>query len=57
MCREMILTGGGALAVNGNVLSTVLAKSNYAMMMIIIIISFYKIMVLVCRLLNLMNPC
>ena len=55
MCREMILTGGGALAVNGNVLSTVLAKSNYAMM-IIIIISFYKIMVLVCRLLNLMNP-
>jgi hypothetical protein len=56
MCREMILTGGGALAVNGNVLSTVLAKSNYAMMMIIIIISFYKIMVLVCRLLNLMNP-
>ena len=53
MCREMILTGGGALAVNGNVLSTVLAKSNYAMM---IIISFYKIMVLVCRLLNLMNP-
>jgi hypothetical protein len=25
-------------------------------MMMIIIISFYKIMVLVCRLLNLMNP-
>ena len=55
MCREMILTGGGALAVNGNVLSTVLVKSNYAMM-IIIIISFYKIMVLVCRPLNVMNP-
>ena len=54
MCLETILTGGGALAVNGNVLSTVLAKSNYAMM--IIIISFYKIMVLVCRPLNVMNP-
>ena len=46
--------GRRALAVNGKVLSTVLGKSNYAMM--IIIISFYKIMVLVCRLLNLMNP-
>ena len=59
MCREMILTGGGALAVNGKVLSTVLGKSNYAMMMImIIIILFYKIMVLVCcRPLNVMNPC
>ena len=50
--------GRRALAVNGKVLSTVLGKSNYAMMIMIIIILFYKIMVLVCRRpLNVMNPC